>query len=110
MYILLACALLLLLLFQLAKYPRVNGPPVLALSKPDRKTARKKARKRPVKIELIKVLKQHKKPLLRRGFDVRRVTPYGRRLIWRPAAERFNAVKCSSAAFPGYPMPGVHIL
>ena len=102
LFILLACALLLLLFFQLAKSPPACGPPGSGPSDITRKKGPQKA----AKFKLIKALKQRKRPAVRRGFDVRRIRPAAARTGGTPELFRFSAVKREIDAIPGYVLVG----
>lgn len=103
--ILLACALLLLLFFQLAKGPPRYGPRLYyPLIRPP-----EKAPKRPPKIKIIIVLKQRKKLILRRGFGVRAFAPVRPGQDGDPDPVRFSAVKRKSYVNPGFPVAGAYI-
>ena len=99
MYIfLLACALLLLLIFQLAKGPPACGPP--GHDPPD--NTRKKGPQKAAKFKLIKVLKQRKIDDVRRAFGVRVYRTGAGILRTGTASERFHKVKRETDANPGY--------
>lgn len=104
--ILLACALLLLLFFQLWKRPRRVR---LIYYQDPQKETRKKAPKRPPKIEIIIVLKQREKLILRRGFGVRAFAPVRLSQAGDPDPVRFSAVKRKSYVNPGFPVAGAYI-
>lgn len=91
--ILLACALLLLLFFQLWKRPR---PVRLIYDQDPEKETRKKAPKRPPKFNTILIRIQRKKLLKRCSFDVRGNMHPRNREPRRPAPDRFSEVKRGS--------------
>lgn len=93
MFILLACALLLLLFFQLWKKPRRVR---LIYDQDPQKETRKKAPKRPLKFNTITIRKQREKLSKRCRFDVRGNIPPRDRTPRRPAPDHFSKVKCGS--------------
>ena len=98
LFFFLACALLLLLIFQHAKSPPASGPP--GSFPPD--MTRKKGPQKAAKFKLIKVLKQRKIDDVRRGFGVRVYRTGAGILRTGTASEHFYKVKRETDANPGY--------